>query len=206
MELTELHRIVSQWYSTGLLSAEDRQAVKIEYARLVGEPGERCQTCASFWNDVLITLRIHLKQNQLPVMSKSRKWMIREDSGHLQVVGEQTIYINTGVEQGVVKLLTDEKAEAILKKYPEYKDIIVRNPDYEEPKKPANGASTAKSPAASNRAKTTAKPATSTAPKPATSKNAAEPADQANADTKEATGSVGDGGEQTATTANSATE
>ncbi|GAB3889831.1 hypothetical protein GCM10028803_00280 [Larkinella knui] len=138
MELSELQELVGQWYGTGHISTENRERLKQEYFRITETTDTgRCTRCDSFWSDVQMILRIHLKQNQMPVMAKVRKYLIA-DNDTIVMRGTNIHYINEGDESEYVKVFTDAVAEKILKDNPSMLGkSIIENPEYVGPAKPA---------------------------------------------------------------------
>ncbi|GAB3643925.1 hypothetical protein [Spirosoma arcticum] len=133
MSLDDLFAIVNPWFETGLLSESDKPAVQRVYTELTGDTGERCRTCASYWSDVLHTLRVHLKANGYQSMDMSnQEYIIREDTAYVQVHGLPHVYINkgTGKESASAQYLTDVIAKDLLKEKPDLADTIIKNPDY----------------------------------------------------------------------------
>ncbi|NEU67956.1 hypothetical protein [Spirosoma agri] len=66
---------------------------------------------------------------------KTKKYIIRKDAAFLQVHGLPYVYINKGAgpESDSAKHLTDAIAIKLLEEKPDRAEVIILNPDYEEP-------------------------------------------------------------------------
>ena len=127
----DLIEIVAGWVTTGQLAEADKPVLKAAYlAHVRAEPG--CTTCDDFWSEVRQHFFYAYKQlNRTTVAQKIRKYGII-GSSYLMLPGSSVAYVNEGEESEDRKVLTDEMAEFILAKYPEYKNLVGINPAWQE--------------------------------------------------------------------------
>lgn len=162
MDADLIYQIVSQWYSTGLLSDSDKPILQAAYTEVTGLTfNASCRKCQ--WSDIQHALRYHLiKELGYQTMENTNKWMLRPDLGYLQVHGLPYVYINkgSGPENASAKWLTDAVAEEQRKKGGDMLDAIIANPDYKAPAPNPGGGTKPKTPATPAAKKPATKPGT----------------------------------------------
>lgn len=128
---------MNRWQTGGGGSLTDLEfsELKTEYLHQLGV--STCTTCPHWKEDMFFHFRGYLKSLHIPIMAQTNKYMIRKETGSIRLPGEGLSLVNKG---GFGNELTDEMAEAVLKKYPELSADIIENPDYEAPQKAATTA------------------------------------------------------------------
>lgn len=120
--------MVSRWVNSGAISEREKAQLKAEYLRQLDAKPD-CTICLNFWNDLRTHFLIYLKKNGLKVMIIQPKYKV--NGAYLQLPAQQMLFVNEGVENDSVSILTDERATAILEKYPEFLgELIIPNPEY----------------------------------------------------------------------------
>ncbi|MVM34228.1 hypothetical protein GO755_29630 [Spirosoma sp. HMF4905] len=124
----QLIEIMSRWLTTGQISDDEKNLLKNQYLIDIGAVG--CKTCGNVWSDIKHHFEYKLKLlNLTPVAKSIRKYIIL--GGFLMLPGESVVYVNEGQDSEDRKVLTDERAEQILIKHPDYKQLIGINPAWQ---------------------------------------------------------------------------
>lgn len=126
MELDELYNVVSRWYETGHIAGTDFQRLKTEYMTEQGFDESKCTTCPDFPRELQHYFLYKLKTLNRRVMAANKKYILADWVGSIGIPGTDLRYTS--------ETLTDQVAEDLLKSDLDYKEQILKNPDYEAPK------------------------------------------------------------------------
>lgn len=121
--------IARSWVSSGRISIADFAQLKAGFLASLDNPPD-CTTCPAFEHEVqhYFQYKYRITKPDSSVNTAHLKLIIL--GGILMLPGETYSIVNEGVESENAKVLTNEMAEEILKRYPSYDTLLVPNPDY----------------------------------------------------------------------------